>query len=185
MISSRLTMLPLAFAATLVLAACGNSADDAASDVSAAADSAAADAAAMMDMEAAETFMVTLSGAAERPEPVATTAAAEATTMVYADSIVYVVNGLDVKGVTAVHIHRGGAEEAGPVLATLYTSDGGTDFANGPIASGTITRETTLAEGATFDEVRELVRTGAAYLNVHTVANPKGELRAQTVSGAM
>lgn len=183
MISSRFPMLPFAFAATMMLAACGgNTADDAPVD---AADAAAADAAAMTEIESAETFMVTLSGAAERPDPVATTAAAEATIMVYTDSIAYVMNGLNVKGVTGVHIHRGTAEEAGPVLATLYTSDAGTDFASGPIASGTITRETTLAEGATFDELRELVRTGAAYLNVHTTANPKGELRSQTVTAPM
>lgn len=183
MITSRRPVFSLALAATFLLAACGDkTADDATVD---AADAAAADAAAMTEIEPAELFMVTLSGAAERPEPVATTAAAEATIMVYADSIAYVVNGLDVKGVTAVHIHRGGAEEAGPVLATLFTSDAGTDFANGPMASGTITRETTLAEGATFDDVRELVRTGAAYLNVHTKANPKGELRSQTVSAPM
>lgn len=179
MINARVTMLPLAFAATVMLTACGG--NDAADQ--SAADSAAADAAAMMETPVAETFVITLSGAAERPNPVTTTAQADATIMVYPDSITYVVNGLNVNGVTAVHLHRGGAEETGPAIVVMYTSDAGADIASGSITSGTITRETALAEGVTFDQLREMVRTGAAYVNIHTTANPDGELRSQTSTG--
>jgi hypothetical protein len=70
-------------------------------------------------------------------------------------------------------------------MATLFTNADGADFANGTLAMGTITRETALAEGVTFDDLREVVRTGAAYTNVHTKANPKGELRAQTTNAMM
>ncbi len=183
MIRFRNALIPFVATSVFALAACGgnkDNADDLPADVVA-----AEDAAAIMETAPAETFVVTLSGAAERPTPVETKAEAEATIMVYADSIAYVVNGLNVMGVTAVHVHKGGAEEAGDVMATLYTSEAGNDFASGPMAMGTITRETPLAEGATFDALRELVRTGAAYINVHTKANPKGELRAQTAGNAM
>jgi hypothetical protein len=174
---------PLVLGASFLLAACGGGADTA-SDT--AADSAAADAAVIEEAAPAMDMLISsLSGAAERPDPVGTKAQAEATYMVYADSIGYVVNALDLIGATAVHIHRGGAEETGPVMATLFTNADGADFANGTLAMGTITRETALAEGVTFDDLREVVRTGAAYTNVHTKANPKGELRAQTTNAMM
>ena len=179
MIKSRVMLLSLSFVAATMLVACSNEGADEMRENSAT--PAEASSAALTDIETSETFLVSLTGAAERPDPVATTASADATIIVYTDSIIYVVSGLSVKGVTAAHIHRGGAEEAGPVLATLYTSDAGADFDKGLIANGTITRETTLSDGVTFDQLRELVRTGAAYLNVHTTVHPKGELRSQTV----
>lgn len=185
MLSSRTPLLAAAFGALTLLAACGGSADTA-DAVEEGMEDMAADASAMMDetMPAMESFMATLTGENERPEPVTTKAQAEATIMVHADSIVYAVNGLDVMGVTAVHIHRGGAEEAGPVMAALFKSEEGMDVANGSIALGTITRETALPEGVTFDDLKEAVRTGAAYVNIHTKAHPGGELRAQT-NGSM
>jgi hypothetical protein len=185
MLHSRSVVRPITLGAALLLGACGGG--DASGDAAqAATDSAAmADAATTADAPAMDMFVSSLSGAAERPEPVATKAQAEATYMVYADSIGYVVNALDLMGATAVHIHRGGADEAGPVMATLFSSADGADFANGTLAMGTITRETALAEGVTFDDLRTAVSTGAAYTNVHTKANPKGELRAQTTMGTM
>jgi hypothetical protein len=176
----RPVLLPTAFASALLLAACGGGGDAASESADA-----AADAAAMAEAPSMEMLLSTLSGDAERPAPVTTKAQAEATYMVYPDSIGYVVNALDLVGATAVHIHRGGAEEAGPVMATLFTSEAGTDFANGSVAMGTITRETVLAEGVTFDDLREALRTGAAYTNIHTKANPRGELRAQTTTAPM
>ncbi len=175
----RPAIVPITLGASLLLAACGGGADTAAD--------ASSEPTAEMISEAPsmEMLVSTLSGAQERPDPVASKAQAEATYMVYADSIGFVVNGLDVMGVTAVHIHRGGAEEAGPVIATLYSNADGADFANGSVAMGTITRETALPEGVTFDDLRETVRTGGAYTNIHTKANPKGELRAQTTSAPM
>lgn len=173
---------PLVLGASFLLAACGGGADTA-SDVPA---DTGAESAMMADEAPAMSMLISsLSGAAERPDPVGTKAQAEATYMVYPDSIGYVINALDLVGATAVHIHRGGAEETGPVMATLYSNSEGADFANGTIAMGTITRETALADGVTFDELREVVQSGAAYTNVHTKANPKGELRAQTTNAMM
>jgi hypothetical protein len=189
MSKTRLATLSLVVGASAWLAACGGS--DPSTDVADASPDAAdvtVDMTAQaMDDEMPEMVMrmSTLSGQAERPEPVLTTAQAEATYMVFADSIGYSIVGLDVKGVTAVHIHRGGANDAGPVLVTLSSSPDGVDVANGSVASGTITRETALAEGVTFDELRELVQSGGAYTNIHTRDYPGGELRAQTTGELM
>lgn len=183
MLHARALVLPITLGASMLLAACGGGSDTAAD---APPPEATADASMMADEAPAMDMLISsLTGAAERPEPVDTKAQAEATYMVYADSISYVLNALDLTGATAVHIHRGGAEEAGPVMATLFTSADGEDFANGTLAMGTITRETALADGVTFDDLRTAVSTGAAYTNVHTKANPKGELRAQTTSSMM
>lgn len=181
MLHARTPAIALAFSAMTLLAACGGAdkAEEAVDDM-------AADASAMMETAPAmETFMLTLTGENERPEPVTTTSQAEATILVYADSIVYAVNGLEVKGVTGVHIHRGGAEEAGPVLAGLYKSEEGMDVANGSITMGTITRETAMPEGVTFDDLAAAIKSGNAYVNVHTKSHPAGELRAQTTGGGM
>ncbi len=179
MLHTRTPAFALAFSAMTLLAACGG-----AEKAEETTDEMAADASAMMEeAPAMETFMLTLTGANERPEMVTTTAEAEATIMVYADSIVYAVNGMDVMGVTGVHIHRGGAEEAGPVMAGLYKSEEGADVASGSITMGTITRETALPEGVTFDDLATAVKSGNAYVNVHTKEHPAGALRAQTTAG--
>lgn len=182
MLHARTPAIALAFSAMTLLAACGGS-DNAAEE---AMDDMAADASAMMESAPAmETLMLSLTGANERPEPVTTTAQGEATILVYADSIVYAVNGMEVMGVTGVHIHRGGAEEAGPVMAALYKNADGMDVANGSITMGTITRETAMPEGVTFDDLAAAVKSGNAYVNVHTKDHPAGALRAQTTGGGM
>ncbi len=184
MFRMRTSLIPFFASASLLLAACGGrdtaeSADDMAAD-------AAADASAMMETAApAETFMTMLTGEAERPSPVTTRAQGEATFMVYPDSIAYIVNALDLTGATTVHIHRGGPEEAGPAIVTIFANEAGTDFPSGTVTSGTITRETALNEGVSFDELRDLVRNGAAYVNIHTKAYPNGELRGQTTGRPM
>jgi hypothetical protein len=72
---------PLVLGASFLLAACGGGADTA-SDT--AADSAAADAAVIEEAAPAMDMLISsLSGAAERPDPVGTKAQAEATYMVY------------------------------------------------------------------------------------------------------
>lgn len=172
MFRMRSTFLPFLASASVLLAACGG---DAAND-------SAAD---MAEDATAESISATLNGASERPNQVTTSATGNASFTVYADSIVYAVNANDLMGVTAVHIHRGGPEEAGPPMITLYTSEAGTDFSTGTLGAGSITRETSLMGETTFDELRELVRTGGAYVNVHTKANPGGEIRGQTMASGM
>ena len=176
----------LSVATCMTLAACGGS-DQPAADAEPATDVAVdlAAQASLDDMPDMVMRMSTLTGQAERPEPVLTTAQAEATYMVFADSIGYAISALDLKGVTAVHIHRGGANDAGPVLVTLSSTPEGVDVPNGNVVSGTITRETALSDGVSFDELRDLVNNGGAYTNIHTIENPRGELRAQTTGDGL
>ncbi len=185
MSSLRSRVLPFLASASVLLAACGGGGGDAANDTPAdMAEDAAADMNAAMDASA-ETVNAMMTGDAERPQAVTTTATGSASFTVYADSIMYAVNGNNLMGVTAVHVHSGGPEESGPPMATLYTSESGTDFVSGTLGAGAITRQTTLNGDATFDNLRELIRTGGAYVNVHTKGNPGGEVRGQISASGM
>lgn len=74
----------------------------------------------------------------------------------------------DIMTITAAHIHQGAAGENGPPVFTLYNGTGSFDTDN-PI-DGSVT--------LTVGQVMDLI-TGNFYVNVHTDANPGGELRDQ------
>jgi hypothetical protein len=168
-------------AAALLLAACGGG--EQAAEGEAAADSTAA-VSMEMEMPPMESYMMSLTGAQERPEAVQTKAMGEASLIIFPDSIQYAVNALDITAITGVHIHKGAAEEAGGVIISLASSDEGMDPNNGSVTSGTITRESQLGQDVTFDQLKELLKTGGAYINVHTKAHPGGEIRGM-VGGTM
>jgi hypothetical protein len=170
--------LPLALAVAMpfALAACGGGDAPADEEAAPATDQAAE---AEMEMEAPpmQAYMVAMNGAAERPDPVETKAMGETSLIVFGDSIQYAVNALDITGITGVHIHKGGPEEAGGVIISLATSDEGMDPNNGSVVTGTITREDALGQDVTFDQLKELLVSGMAYVNIHTKAHPAGEIR--------
>ncbi|RMD65120.1 CHRD domain-containing protein, partial [Candidatus Parcubacteria bacterium] len=72
--------------------------------------------------------------------------------------------------ITAAHFHMGAPGEAGPVVRTITS-----DFV-GNTASGKW--ESTDSEPLTAELVKELLK-GNLYLNIHTAANPPGEVRGQ------
>lgn len=94
----------------------------------------------------------------------------------------------NIDGVTQAHIHCGPADANGPVVAFLFGFvDGGVDV-NGILAEGTVTPgdviarpDSTVCPGgvADFDDLIEQMMNGNTYVNVHTVANPPGEIRGQ------
>jgi len=128
-----------------------------------------------------ELFAATgLSGANERPTPVVSTATGVATFQVQGNSSVQY--RLDVAGITGVimaHIHTGVVDSAGPIAVTLYTSATPTGALTGTLASGTFTGANIQLQGISLDSLLSLMRRGRTYVNVHTSANPTGEIRAQ------
>lgn len=133
-------------------------------------------------------FIAGLTGGQEVP-PVETSAQGGALFSVAEDgsSLEYavVVNALE--NVTQGHIHLGGADENGPVVVWLYPGpdeqeprlmEGRTDAV---LASGSIAAEHLVGEleGESLDALVAEMAAGNAYVNLHTEANPAGEIRGQ------
>jgi hypothetical protein len=83
--------------------------------------------------------------------------------------------------ITQAHIHLGAAGTNGPVVVFLVrpTSVSGQEF----FTSGTFTAADQvgpLAGSATLDTLIQALGAGTAYVNVHTVNHPAGEVRGQT-----
>ena len=101
------------------------------------------------------------------------------------DSMSYEVHVKDMQMVTAAHIHQGKPGENGPVVVVLYTNPTPSGMVNGLLAKGTITAanlEGPLA-GKQIKDLINLINSGDTYANVHTAANPMGEIRGQIVAG--
>ena len=88
---------------------------------------------------------------------------------------------IDVTGLssnaTAAHIHGpASATQNAGVIVPLTPVAAQT---NGRLATGTFTAASITAAGVSFDSLLVLMRNGNAYVNVHTTANPAGEIRGQ------
>jgi hypothetical protein len=86
--------------------------------------------------------------------------------------------------VTQAHIHIGPREGAGPVVVFLYGFNAAGTSENGVLAEGTITAANLIARpqigfGATMAELVAAMSSGNAYVNVHTIQLPGGEIRNQ------
>jgi glucose/arabinose dehydrogenase len=92
----------------------------------------------------------------------------------------YAVNVHDLHGAVASHIHLGAEGENGPPVAFLFSSEEPIDV-DGRLARGVITAGDLIGplEGMSLVDLIEALETGNAYVNVHTVANPPGEIRGQ------
>ncbi|MBI2762315.1 MAG: CHRD domain-containing protein [Chloroflexi bacterium] len=119
-----------------------------------------------------------VSGPQEVPA-VVTTATGEATVVISADNttIWYVVNYGGLSGaLAAAHIHVGAAGANGGVILPLAASAS-------PMV-GTLTASSFAASGAitTFAEAVAAIKAGGTYVNLHTAANPGGEIRGQVTA---
>jgi Cu/Zn superoxide dismutase len=90
---------------------------------------------------------------------------------------------LRVKNITdasAAHIHKGKKGEAGAPLVALFAGERKGKF-SGTLAEGTITEKDLLGDlqGKPLDELLLLIKAEDVYVNVHTEANPDGEIRGQ------
>jgi hypothetical protein len=116
-----------------------------------------------------------LTGAQEVPA-VATTATGQGTAVISADgsTITYLVTYSGLSGsLNAAHFHTGAAGVAGGVILPLVA---------GPSPmSGTLTAADFKASGSvtTFAQAVAAIRAGTTYFNLHTAANPGGEIRGQ------
>jgi hypothetical protein len=131
-------------------------------------------------------FTATLSGANVRPLGVTTTATATATLSVKEPdigmtrrSLAYSLTGVNLVSATAIHIHSGGAAiPNGPILVTLFTNPTDTALTAGQIVSGSIAADA-IGGGISLDSLGTLMKNGAAYVDVHSTANPAGLIRGQ------
>ena len=121
------------------------------------------------------TFTATLSGDQEVP-PVSTSASGSATVTISADdtTLTYKVSYSGLSGdLAAAHIHLGAAGTNGGILLP---------FKVGPSPlSGTLTQADFMATGnvTAFAGAIDAIRSGGTYVNLHTAANPGGEIRGQ------
>lgn len=95
-----------------------------------------------------------------------------------ADLFTYTLSWSNLTGnATASHIHFGAVGVNGPIIVPFFTTPmPGTDTISGTLTNANVTG----ADGiTTIAEVATAIEDGNAYVNVHTAANPGGELRGQ------
>lgn len=93
----------------------------------------------------------------------------------------------EIDAVTQAHIHRGGVDENGPVVVWLYPDPQAREpqlipgRVDGILSAGRFFTGDLIGplEGSSLDELETTIQNGNAYVNVHTEANPAGEIRGQ------
>ncbi len=87
----------------------------------------------------------------------------------------------NIDDVTQSHIHLGPPDANGPVVAFLFGLVPGGVTENGVLAQGTITAGDLIGPlaGESLESLVDAMREGQTYVNVHTLAFPPGEIRAQ------
>ena len=134
---------------------------------------------------AATQFSATLTSANERPPPNTSTATGTATVTIdeTAGTITFNVTVAGITNVIASHIHVGRPDAAGPIVVNLLTTTPAPGTITGMLTSGSVTASAiTTGVPITFTSLVALMRTGDTYINVHTQANPGGEIRGQLVA---
>ena len=93
----------------------------------------------------------------------------------------YTVKVKDILNTTAAHIHRGMKGNNGPPVANLFTGPKKEGKFSGDLAMGTLTASDLSGDlmGKSLDDLVQIIKAGDAYVNVHTDANPDGEIRGQ------
>jgi CHRD domain len=128
-------------------------------------------------------FMATLSGQEEVPPTNSQATGMAEFTVMGADSVQYNVNATNIQGVTAGHIHSGKQGENGPVVVTLFKYD---SPMNQVSETGSITADKLEGPmaGKQLSDLATAMNNGETYVNIHTEANPNGEIRGQIMSSS-
>jgi hypothetical protein len=131
---------------------------------------------------AEKSFKAMLSGSEGVPS-VTTMAKGEATLKLSRNGkkLSYKVKVSDIDSVTAAHIHMGKMGENGPPIALIHVKVKKVGKFSGTLAKGTITAKDLMGslKGKTVEDLAGEIEAGNAYLNVHTVTYPDGEIRGQ------
>ena len=64
-------------------------------------------------------------------------------------------------------------------MVSLFNTQTPTGSLSGVLANGTFSTTNIQLPGVSFDSLLTLMRLGRTYVNVHTTANPDGEIRGQ------
>ena len=125
--------------------------------------------------EAPEVFVAVLSGAYEAPA-VDTHATGTAELTLVGARLHYQLHVDSIRDVTGAYIHIGAAGEAAPAVADVF--DGvKAGPVSGVLSSGTL--EPVALHGTTMHQLVRALQQDDAYVTVHTLAHPGGELRGQ------
>jgi glucose/arabinose dehydrogenase len=136
--------------------------------------------------EGGNRFATRLSGAQEFP-PVATEAGAFARFALNRDGTLdFALWAIDpISNVMQAHIHLGARGQNGSVVGLLFETPAGESFERGDlIAHGTLQDTNLIARPGftpTIDQLVERMRQGRAYVNLHTMPFPSGEVRGQII----
>jgi len=129
---------------------------------------------------ATTTYVAQMSGANEVPA-VPGGASGTATFTLTGKTLSYTVSVNGMSGnVAASHIHGGAAGTNGGILVPFNPAA----LQSGQIASGTVDLSQPVSNGQTSisgDSLLTLLNKGLLYTNVHTAANPGGEIRGQII----
>jgi CHRD domain len=102
------------------------------------------------------------------------------------DSLSYKLNVANIDDVTQAHIHCGAPGVNGPVVAFLFGFDASGVTTNGTLSQGTLTNADVIPLAssaecpggvANFDQMIARMQSGDAYVNIHTIIFPGGEIR--------
>ena len=124
----------------------------------------------------------TLTGKHEVP-PTTSNATGTADFRINKDSttINYTLHVSNLADITGAHVHYGMADSTGPVVVNLFTGPAKTGPFTGNLAKGAITAADLGGplQGKTIADFLAAAKAGNLYVNVHTTANPNGEIRGQ------
>lgn len=108
-----------------------------------------------------------------------------ATTESSGSDISYIIDVQNIEEISSAHIHMGRSDENGPIIASLFKPQTPTGKINGELVNGTLSAENLEGPlvGKQISELLDLFDRGEAYVNIHTAANPDGEIRGTIQQG--
>jgi hypothetical protein len=131
---------------------------------------------------AEKSFKAKLAGSDEVPS-VKTKAKGEVKFKLSSDGkeLSYMLDVKNIENATAAHIHRGMKGKNGAPVANLFTGPKKENNFSGELSKGTLTTADLSGDlmGKSIADLVQLIKSGEAYVNVHTDANPNGEIRGQ------